>query len=225
MKNARAPRIPPTLAIAGALISAVLGFFTLTSFGSVGSVGTAGSLFAPPSTVTVIFADTLLFAVAVMVAVPALTATILPVLDTVATLLSLLLQVIVSVEFAGVSVTVGVAFSPTLILIETGLMLMAVAGTVVVAAFTVIVAVFETLSFALAVMVTVPAFTPFTTPFTSTVATLLSLLLQVIVSVEFVGVTVAVKLSVAPTLTFAVAGLTVILVTGTNGSPAALVVK
>ena len=223
MKNAAALRIPPIPAIAGALMSAVLGFFTFC--GLVGSAGVAGSLVALSCTVTVIVANVVLFAVAVIVAVPALMALILPALDTVATFSSLLLQVIVSVEFAGVSVTVGVTSSPTLMLTETGLTVIPVAGTLVDVAFTVIVAVPETLSFAFAVIVTVPAFLPVTTPLALTVATVESLLLQVTVSVEFVGVIVAVRLTVAPTLTFAVAGLTVTPVAGTCGSLESLVVK
>ena len=132
-------------------------------------------------------------ALAVMVAVPTFFAVTRP-LDTVATVASVVLQVMVlSVASLGLTVAVSVTVSPAFKEADVLFKVTLVTGV----ATTVIVQV-AVLSPALAVMVAVPTFFAVTTPL-FTVATVASEVIQMtVLSVASLGLTVAVSVTVSP---------------------------
>ena len=142
-------------------------------------------------------------AVAVIVAVPTPFAVTVP-LDTVATeVLELLHVTVLSVAFVGATVAVRVSEVPFTRLKVVLFKVTPVTATLLTV--TVQVAVTPLPSWAVAVIVAVPALTPVTTPLELTVATDVLELDQVTaLSAALLGVTVAVKVVVAPTLMLAV---------------------
>ena len=133
---------------------------------------------------------------AVILAVPGLTAVILPPFETTTTLLlSVFQETVLSVAFSGRTVAVRSADSPSVNSRVWGLMLREETGIMTVISQ---VAVFSP-STDLTVMVAVPASTAVTLPLLLTVATEASLEDQVIdLSVAFSGRTVAIRLAVSP---------------------------
>ena len=142
-------------------------------------------------------------AVAAIVAVPTPFAVTVP-LDTVATeVLELLHVTVLSVAFVGATVAVRVSEVPFTRLKVVLFKVTPVTATLLTV--TVQVAVTPLPSWAVAVIVAVPALTPVTTPLELTVATDVLELDQVTaLSAALLGVTVAVKVVVAPTLMLAV---------------------
>ena len=141
------------------------------------------------------------FVVTVIVAVPAAFAITAPLEDTVATVVLLDFHVtVLSVAFDGVIVAVKVCVSPTVIDSDVLSRLTPVTDTVAAFTVTAHVAVLAP-SFVLTVIVAEPAAFAVTTPEEDTVATEVLLEDQVTdLSVAFDGVTVAVKVSVSPTV-------------------------
>ena len=138
-------------------------------------------------------------ALAVIVAVPALTAVTLPLPSTVATLLSEDVHVtFLSVALSGATVALSFWLSPSTMLISVLSMVMPVTGTVLAATVTEHVAVLDP-SEEVTVIVAEPAFTAVTLPLPSTVATVASEDFQLIaLLVALFGATVAVKVSDPP---------------------------
>ena len=136
--------------------------------------------------------------VAVMVAVPLLTAVTTPSLLTVATPVSLLVHVtLVLLTLDGVTVAVSVAVSPAAAKLR--LVLLSEMPVALMSTVTVHVAVRFVPSAVVAVMVAVPLPTAVTTPSLLTVATPMSLLVHVtLVLLALDGVTVAVRVAVWP---------------------------
>jgi hypothetical protein len=151
-----------------------------------------------------------------MLALPADTAVTTPP-DTVAIAVLLLLHVtFLFVALAGATVAVSVSVLPTVMLVVVLFKVMPVTGTLAAVTVTVQVAVLLP-SAVVTVMVALPADTAVTTPLNDTIATALLLLLHdTFLLVAFAGLTVAINVSVPPTVKLKEVLLKVTLVTETG---------
>ena len=180
-----------------------------------GTSGGVGSVTVTTQESEISFAE-----VAVMVAVPAFIAVILPFSSTATTVLSLELQAtLLSVALSGVMAATNVSLSPVVMFTSWRSRVRSVTGTSGgVGSVTVTTQESEILFAEVAVMVAVPAFIAVMLPFSSTATTVLSLELQAtLLSVALSGVMVAVNVSLSPVVILTSWRSRVRPVTGTSG--------